>query len=85
MPVICRFYGVVIMMYFNDHNPPHCHVKYAQFKAIFGFDGGLIEGELPSRATKFVQEWISVHRLELEINWRNARSGLPLQAIAPLD
>jgi len=28
MPEISRFYGIVIMLYINEHNPPHFHVKY---------------------------------------------------------
>lgn len=28
MPEISRFLGIVIMMYFNDHNPPHFRVRY---------------------------------------------------------
>ncbi|PCI42980.1 MAG: hypothetical protein COB51_12150 [Moraxellaceae bacterium] len=47
--------------------------------------GDVIEGELPKRAIKFVQEWISFHKDELEVNWENARSGEPLNHIAPLE
>ena len=46
MPVISRFYGIMIAMYFMDHNPPHLHAKYAGFEALFDFSGELIEGEL---------------------------------------
>jgi len=45
----------------------------------------LIEGELPKRAVKFVQEWISFHKTELEVNWGKARTGQPLDNIAPLE
>jgi hypothetical protein len=38
MPEICRFLGIVITMYFNDHNPPHFHVRYEDFRAIVGID-----------------------------------------------
>jgi len=85
MPVISRFYGILIAMYFNDHNPPHFHAKYSGYEALFSFDGVIIEGEIPKRAEKFVQEWISFHQLELEENWEKARSGQPLNYIAPLE
>lgn len=49
-------------MYFNDYNPPHFHAKYSGYEALFAFDGSILEGELPSRAKKFVQEWLSEHR-----------------------
>jgi len=85
MPVISRFYGILIAMYFNDHNPPHFHAKYSGYEALFNFDGEIIEDELPSRAVKFVQEWISYHQAELQENWERARSGEPLNYIAPLE
>ena len=28
MPELSRFYGIVIKMYYNDHNPPHFHAEY---------------------------------------------------------
>ena len=85
MPVISRFYGIVIAMYFNDHNPPHLHAKYADEEALFTFDGLLLEGKLPKRALQFVQEWISFHQTELEDNWARARQGQPLNSIKPLE
>lgn len=85
MQIISRFYGIVIAMYFNDHNPPHFHAKYSGYEALFNFDGLLLEGELPKRASSFVQEWISYHKPELESNWKKAKSGQPLDYIAPLE
>ena len=85
VPVISRFYGILIAMYFNDHNPLHFHAKYSGYEALFDFDGNIIDGELPKRASKFVQEWISYHRTELVENWEHARKGEPLNYIAPLE
>ena len=85
VPIISRFYGVIIAMYFNDHNPPHFHAKYSGYEALFSFEGYIIDGELPNRATKFVQEWIKLHKLELEDNWQRAQNGEPLNYIAPLE
>ncbi|RVU33496.1 DUF4160 domain-containing protein [Rheinheimera riviphila] len=85
MPVISRFYGILIAMYFNDHNPPHFHAKYSEYEALFSFDGTILEGNLPKRASTFVQEWITLHRAELEENWRRAKVGEPLNSIAPLE
>lgn len=53
-------------MYFNDHNPPHFHAKYSGYEALFSFEGNVMEGELPKRATIFVQEWLELHKPELE-------------------
>ena len=85
MPVISRFYGILIVMYFNDHNPPHFHAKYSGYEAQFNFDGKIIEGDLPKRAETLVIEWISHHKPELENNWQKAREGIPLDPIAPLE
>jgi hypothetical protein len=85
MPVISRFYGILIAMYFNDHNPPHFHAKYAGYEALFGLDGVLLEGELPNRAEKLVRDWLSLHQSELESNWQKAVNGEPLDYIAPLE
>lgn len=45
MPEISRFLGIVIYMYFNEHNPPHFHAEYNEFKASISIENlGLIEG-----------------------------------------
>lgn len=85
MPIISRFYGILIAMYFNDHNPPHFHAKYSGYEALFNFEGDVIDGDLPKRAVAFVREWIALHQEELVLNWENARSGEPLNYIAPLE
>ena len=85
MPVISRFYGILIVMYFNDHNPPHLHAKYSGLEALFNLDGFALQGNLPPRAEQMVREWISLHRIELEQNWARAKAGLDLQPIAPLE
>lgn len=85
MPVISRFYGIIIAMYFNDHNPPHLHAKYAGQEAIFAFDGTIISGKLPVRAVNIIDEWISAHRMELLENWHRAQCGKPLNKIKPLE
>ncbi|MET0379664.1 MAG: DUF4160 domain-containing protein [Spongiibacteraceae bacterium] len=85
MPIICRFYGIVIAMYFKDHSPPHLHAKYGGFEAQIRFDGSVLGGELPARALRFVQEWIQIHADELHEDWRRAQSGELLLGIAPLE
>ena len=68
MPVIARFYGVVIKMYFrqSEHNPPHIHAIYGEYiGAIDIRTSDMLEGDLPKRALKMVQEWVSQHEREL--------------------
>ena len=73
MPVIARFYGVVIKMYFrqSEHNPPHIHAIYGEYiGAIDIRTADMIEGDLPKRALKMVQEWVSQHEQELMNMWK---------------
>ncbi len=72
MPVIARFYGVVIKMYFrhSEHNPPHIHAIYGEYiGAIDIRTSDMLEGDLPKRALKMVQEWVSQHERELMNMW----------------
>ena len=34
MPELSRFYGIVIKMYFDDHDPSHFHAEYAEDEAV---------------------------------------------------
>ncbi len=38
MPEISRFYGIIIYMYINDHNPPHFHARYNEFEATISIN-----------------------------------------------
>ena len=58
MPEIGRFFGIIIRMFFDDHNPPHIHAEYQRHKAVFDFLGNVMRGDLGSRtATRLVREW----------------------------
>jgi hypothetical protein len=72
MPVIARFYGIVIKMYFSqsEHGVPHFHAIYAEFNAVFGIDPFvMLEGDLPARGQKLVKEWATQHQGELLQMW----------------
>lgn len=84
MPEISRFYGIIIYMFYNDHNPPHFHIEYGEYKAVVNFEEEIIKGHMPNRALKLVFEWVSLHKDELIKNWELARSGMPLNKIEPL-
>jgi hypothetical protein len=85
MPRISAFYGIVITMYFEDHNPPHFHARYADSHAAVALDDlALIVGELPNRALRLVREWAALHHDELESNWRLAFVGKTPVPIDPL-
>jgi hypothetical protein len=86
MPEISRFLGIVISLYYNDHPPPHFHVRYSEQRAIVAIDSLMIlEGSLSPRVLGLVVEWASLHRQELFDDWQLAREQLPLNSIAPLE
>jgi hypothetical protein len=85
MPRVSSFYGIVITMYFYDHEPPHFHARYAEhYAAIAIDDASVLVGTLPARALKLVAEWINRHRDELEANWQHVRDGSTPATIDPL-
>jgi Domain of unknown function (DUF4160) len=85
MPELSRFFGIVIVMYYNDHEPPHFHARYGAQKAKILIDPPrLMVGDLSPRALGMVIEWAALHRDELLENFRAAREGRPTQRIEPL-
>lgn len=85
MPEISRFLGIVIAIYYNDHQPPHFHAKYGEQTGVFSIaDLKLIEGYLPSRVVPLVLEWAFEHRDELHDDWNLAMARKPLCKIPPL-
>jgi len=75
MPTISQFFGIVILMYFNDHAPPHFHAKYGEHEALLRIDPlGILEGHLPPKALSLVMEWAAIHQKELMNDWKRAES-----------
>jgi hypothetical protein len=86
MPEISRFLGIIIAMFYNDHPPPHFHVRYGRQRAIIGIESVvLLEGELSPRILGLVIEWAAQHRQELADNWDRARRQASLRKIEPLE
>lgn len=85
MPRLSEFYGIVIYMYWSDHDPPHFHAIYAGDEAQVRIDdGSFLAGSLPRTAARLVGEWAALHRDELLANWARARALDPLLAVEPL-
>jgi len=85
MPEIARFYGIVIRMYFADHNPPHFHAYYGGKQAQVDINAlSVFGGKLPPRALGLVIEWASAHKEELHELWELAQAQQPLHRIDPL-
>ena len=72
MPEICRFLGIVITMYFDEHNPPHFHVRYNDYRASLEIRTlNVMTGTLPARVRGLVEEWAELHRDELLTMWES--------------
>ncbi len=85
MSEICRFYGIVIKMYFADHAPPHFHAEYAEYEARVAINNfAVLTGELPPRAMGLVAEWATLHQKELQAMWERATKLEALNRIDPL-
>jgi hypothetical protein len=81
-----RFFGIIISLNYNDHPPPHFHVRYAEQKATVAIESlSVLEGHLSLRVLGLVVEWASAHRQELMDDWDLARRQQPLNRIAPLE
>lgn len=85
MPELCRFLGIVIQMYFNDHVPPHFHALYNDLEGMFDLTTlEMIDGDLPARVKGLVVEWASLHKEELMNNWVSLTKTGEFKKIDPL-
>lgn len=86
MPEICRFLGIIITMYYDEHNPPHFHVRYNEHKAEIAIETlAILAGRLPPRVLGLVMEWAAAHQAELMEDWALAQQRAELKSIAPLE
>ena len=84
MPVLSRFYGIIIRMYFQqaEHNPPHIHALYGEeMGAIDIQTGEVLEGYLPPKALAMVREWVAMHKEDLLYMWETQE----FRPISPLE
>lgn len=83
MPEICRFYGIVIKMFFKpkEHEPSHIHALYGEHIGIFDLRTmKMTEGDLPGRAQGLVEEWLRVNQDKLQAMWDSQK----LEKLPPL-
>ena len=75
MPELCRFYGIRITIYFDDHLPSHFHAEY----------GTLLNGKLPSTAKKLVNKWYKLQKKNIEKAWDCIQNDKVFEKIPPLE
>jgi hypothetical protein len=85
VPEIARFFGIVIKMFFDEHNPPHFHASYGEAEALIEIQTlRVFAGHLPPRALGLVIEWATLHQAELLADWQRALNHQVLLKIEPL-
>ena len=85
MPVISRYFGIIIYMYWRDHAPPHFHAKYAGEEVEIEIESGKVLGSMNRRALKMIQEWSEANKAELLSDWKLAEEQKELKEIKPLE
>ena len=86
MPIISYFFGIIIKMYFDDHQPPHFHAEYQGWEGIFSInESEMIDGNLPTKAVSIINEWARGRRGELLEDWNLAKNNQPLKRIPGAD
>jgi len=74
MPVVARFYGIIVKMYFSqrEHGVPHFHAVYGEYNGVFDVNTlEMIEGDLPLRAQRLIREWAKQYQTELLRMWND--------------
>lgn len=85
MPEISRFYGIIIRMFTDEHNPPHFHAYYGNYTAAIDIrTGNIMYGKLPKKQTALITAWALIHQKELLKNWNELINGEEPQKINPL-
>ncbi len=83
MPIISRFNGMIIKMYFqqSEHNPPHFHVIYGEYTGSIDIRTlEMLEGDLPKKELALVTEWAKQNQTALLEIWNTQK----FQAIPPM-
>jgi len=84
VPVLSRFYGIVVYRNYRDHEPSHFHARYQDQEVLVEIQSGLVTGIFSRRALRLLFEWMELHKEELEENWARAGNREPLEPIEPL-
>ncbi len=85
MPEVSRFYGIIVRIFYDDHNPPHFHADYGEHEVLLNINTlAILGGNLPARALGMVTECASLHQPELRVAWERASWLQPPGKIEPL-
>lgn len=83
-PEICRFYGIILYLYWRDHNPPHIHFTYGEYVCNIRIIDRVVDGKAPAKVIALVNKWIDAHEAELLSLWEKAVKGERIGTVEPL-
>ncbi|MEM9906261.1 MAG: DUF4160 domain-containing protein [Cyanobacteria bacterium P01_D01_bin.44] len=77
---------LIILMNYNDHAPPHVHVKYQNDVGSYRIEIKTrkwmkSKKELPPKLKALVEAWVEVHEAELLEQWQNAMNNEPVEIV----
>ena len=76
MPTIAIVEGVRLVIYLNDHFPPHLHAMFGEHEAqISIITGDVLNGTLPRAKLRAVRAWLDAHREQTAYVWTEIRAG----------
>lgn len=84
MPEICRFYGIIIFLYWKDHNLPHVHFTYGDYACSISIIDRVVDGTAPAKVIAKVTEWLDLHETEILNLWEKAQRGEKIGKVEPL-
>ena len=87
MPIISQFYGILIIMHYNEndrHKLPHLHAQYVEYDSVFDLEGNELKGNFPNKQKKMVEAWIMIHQDELSTLWKLLKDNKEFFKIEPL-
>jgi hypothetical protein len=85
MPVLAKFYGIVIRMLFVREFTVHFYAYYETWELMIGVAPiRIIQGEAPARVRDLVLEWARQHQYELLTAWNRLAQARQPEPIQPL-
>lgn len=84
MPEISKFFGIIVSLYWRDHNPPHIHFTYGDYECSISVFDRVVDGKAPSKVIAKVNEWMNLHEAEILTLWEKAQKGEKIGRIEPL-
>ena len=85
MPEISRFLGIIIRMFYSEHNPPHFHAYYNEYKAEIEIHTlEILAEKLPKKVYNLIVEWALEHKVELKVDWDLLSDDKEPKKIEPL-